>query len=341
MKTHNIISNIVQLTIEEEEQYKEMIASLSFNKTIKWIKFILTDANVNANKQRIPKNEFTNLIRTGLYMPIKMAQGYIREDHEFSVPIGTITNLIEREDRVEGIAALWGKEYPEEVKLLQEMSASDKKPQISWEIIYTDSKKEDEIEVFENVQLAAATIVGMPAYQGRTPILVVASKNKEGGDSSMEINEKEFNDLKASVATLTSERDTLKTSLETLQREFDGLKVERDTLASFKADADAKAEKEAKIAAIKKLFADAKVALPEDYFADEVKASKMLSMSTDQLEYVIQELLHFAPTEKNETSSQHLGADGLPNLKDEKKVTMTPKEIAEAMKKAAAAAAKK
>lgn len=334
MKTHNIISDIVQLTLEEEEKYKEVLASLSFNKTLKWIKFILTDANANANNQRIPKNEFQNLIRTGLYMPIKMAQGFVRDGHEFSVPIGTITNLIEREDHVEGIAALWGKEYPDEVKLLQEMSSGSKKPQISWEVLYTESKKEGDVEVFEGIQLAAATVVGLPAYEGRTPILMVASKIKEGGNSSMEIDEKELNELKTSVSTLTEERNTYKVGLETLQPQFDALKIEHDTLVAYKADIEAKIERETKLASIKKLFVDAGIELPADYFSDEEKTGKLLSMSVEQLDYIMKELVHFAP--KTESASRHLGADGVPNLTGDDKTAMTPKEIAKALREAEA-----
>ena len=105
MKIYNLLSNIVELVVEGSD-ISEAMAALSLNRTIKWVKFTLTDDQANANSQRIPKEEFANLIKTGLYMPIKMARGYIREGHEFSVPMGVITNLVEREHTVEGIAAL-------------------------------------------------------------------------------------------------------------------------------------------------------------------------------------------------------------------------------------------
>jgi hypothetical protein len=333
MKIHNVISNIVQLTLEDNEQYKEQMASLSLNKTIKWVKFILTDDQPNINKQRIPKGEFPNLVKSGIYMPIKMAQGYIREGHEYSVPIGTITNLIEREHSVEGIAALWSKEYPDEVKLLEGMSSAGEKPQISWEIMYLDSEKKDEIEEFKDVQLAAATVVSLPAYSGRTPILVVASK-QTGGITSMD--EKELQALKDSVAALTTDKNTLTENVATLTKQVADLTKERDELATFKAEADAKTEKETKLAAIKKVFADNEVEIPEEYFADEAKAAKLLSMSIEQIDYMIKELGIFAKKEEStEKASKHIGAKNIPNLKGEKPVLMTPREIAEKLREEA------
>jgi hypothetical protein len=258
-------------------------------------------------------------------MPIKMAQGLIRAGHEFSVPIGTITGLIERENRVEGIAALWSREYPEEVKILEDMSSAGEKPQISWEILYKDSINDEGIESLQDTQLTAATVVGLPAYNGRTPILSMASINKEGKSP---MDEKELEKLQADFAALTEENKTLKGSLETLTNQISDLQKAHDVLAAFKADIDTKAEKEAKVVSIKKMFEDAGIELPEDYFTDDARAAQLLSMSTDQLSYVIQEFALFSKRDSSSSAStRRLGDRNLPNLSG-KPEDFTPKEIA-------------
>lgn len=360
IKTTNIVTDIVQLNIDEDESSlsKEALAAISKNPTLKWIKFVLTDDAPNANNQRIPKEEFSNLVKTGIHMPIKMSQGYIRDGHEYAVPIGSITSLVERDRFVEGIAGLWGKEYPGEVSLLQELSASDEdKPQLSWEILYTDSEiDENNIEVFLGTALAAATVVGMPAYEGRTPITLMASKDKES-KSDYKIKTEEFDKmeeelkkLQSRISELEDANKTLEESLaslkddnKTLKDENDTLSTEKDTLAEFKAEIEAAKDKEEKLKLVKALFSESGVELPDEFLDDEEKREKLLAMDLTQLEFLMQEIAIFASSEdedeedsgKEEKASKkikHLGSKNALNPKGERVKEMTPSEIASAMK---------
>jgi len=326
---------------------KEVIAAISLNPTLRWIKFIVTDDKPNANKQRIPQSEFSNLIKTGLHMPIKMAQGFIRAGHEFSVPIGTITSLRKDETFVEGIAALWSKEFPNEVQLLRDMNDTGKRPQLSWEILYSDSIIDDEteIETFQDVALSAVTVVDMPAYEGRTPIVSMAAKEayriKQEEYTEME---KTVESLEKLVSTLTSEKATLQEEFDTLSGEFKILKAANEELVSFKDGIEAANARIERIAAIIELFSNSGVTLSEEDFGEKGKAEKLLSMELDQLEFLLQDLALFSSenTEENEEGTEeagtkHLGSKSLGNLnlgsEDEDDEDWTISRIADKLKK--------
>lgn len=353
IKKTNILANMLELSIEDEtnDLPKEVLAAISKNPTLKWIKFVLTDDAPNANNQRIPKEEFSNITKTGLHMPIKMAQGFIREGHEYSVPIGSITSLIARDNRVEGIAGLWSKEFPEEVELLQEMTASEEKPQLSWELLYHEaSKDEDDVDVLQGVSLSAATIVGMPAYEGRTPIVLMAAKKDDESEANytitMEDNEtmEELERLQKRVSELETSESELKASLKEkedalaeLQAQFDSMSSEKEELAEFKAEVEAEREKKEKLEGLKKLFSDAGIELPDEYLENEEKQAALLAMDLTQVEFLIQELALFASSseegeEEEAEASEHLGSKTRLNLKGPKDEDVTPSEVAKFLK---------
>jgi len=332
---------------------KEVVAAISLNPTLRWIKFILTDDKPNANRQRIPQSEFANLVKTGLHMPIKMAQGFIREGHEFSVPIGAITSLNIKEALVEGIAALWGKEFPSEVDLLKDMHTTGEKPQLSWEILYVNSDIDDEtgVETFQDVALSAATIVGMPAYEGRTPIVSMAAKEayriKQEAIDEMEEKIKELEDL---VKTMESEKAELQISFDALKEELEALKIEHAELTTFKEEVEAAEARVERVKALTELFSNTGVPLPEDFFEDEEKAEKLLSMDLDQLTFVVQDLALFSKDETieeieeaseeddpetEEAGKKHLGSKNkIPNVSSEDvdDEDWTPSRIAKKLK---------
>jgi hypothetical protein len=170
---------MVRLINEElaKEEFGEAFSAINLNATISWIRFILTDDKPNKNKQRIPTAEFPNLIKTGIYMPIKMAKGEIPDGHDDSEPLGVITNLKIDGDKVLGLAALWHRERPGDIELLKKLSADGTPINLSWEILYRNSIKDiDGVEELHDVTLRASTIVGRPAYAGRTLILAIAAK---------------------------------------------------------------------------------------------------------------------------------------------------------------------
>lgn len=302
MKTNNEL----QFNVELIEEIKESFASISFNPLITWAKFVLTDDKPNGNKHRIPKEEFPNIIKTGLFTPIKMGEALINPDHDNNKPIGTITHLEVDGDKVIGLAALWSKEYPEAIKHLKERHASKKSIDVSWEISYEDDVKEDgDVLAFHGVSMNAAAIVGIPAYGGRTPILAVASKtNLE--DKSMEESEKLLTELNEKVATLTTEKETLVSEKQTLLTEL-------ETLREFKKGIEAETEKREKLASLKVKFTEAGLPVDEEYFTKNEE--KLLNMNADTLDFFLQELVAFASAEKQSAAaSVSITSTTVPNV---------------------------
>lgn len=355
MKTHKFISPIVQLSTEDIESLpKEVVAAISRNPTLKWIKFVLTDDAPNVNAQRIPKEEFANLVKTGVHMPIKMAQGFIREGHEFSVPIGSITNLVERDNFVEGIAGLWEKEFPNEIDVLKERASSEHKPQLSWEILYQDSNFDNNgVETFKGVMLEAATFVEAPAYEGRTPVVVMASKKEAQGQDYKIVTEdyskmeEQLKVLENELAKARSEGESLTSDLATLQESFDALNTEKgelttsnEELSAFKSGIEEARAQEAKLEALTELFSKSEVRLPDDYLEDEEKREQLLAMDLNQVEFLIRDLSSFASEEgevdgekEEKAGRKRLGSkEEAPNVDGERDKDWTPEEIAKAMR---------
>lgn len=168
---------------EVKAEMGEAFASIMVNPTVVWAKFILTDDMRNGNGQRIPKEEFANLMKSGIHMPVKMAKGEIARGHDGSEPLGSITHLKEIQmpdgsSAIVALAALWGEERPADVTFIRQRFAEQNPVDISWEILYEDASYNEElnsIDLFGTV-LRAATFVGDPAYQGRTRVLSVAAK---------------------------------------------------------------------------------------------------------------------------------------------------------------------
>jgi len=174
---------MLELVTENEaiSEFKEATSATTNNPAVTWAKFVLTDDLPNKNKQRIPFEEFGNLIKSGIYMPIKMARGLIKDGHELSEPLGVITNLkkekVKEKNIIMGLAALWSRERPEDIKFLKDSANEGRPLNLSWEILFKNSTKgEDGVEELHDIVLKASTVVGKPAYDDRTPILAIAAK---------------------------------------------------------------------------------------------------------------------------------------------------------------------
>jgi hypothetical protein len=154
------------------------------------LSFVFTDYAPNKNKQGVSQAEAANLIRTGLYQPVKVDfQGNAVGDHYGAIPIGPIISLIDEGDRLVGKAVVWREEYADVVTYLEaqssKASATDTSAgstggvQFSWELYYTESAMDEAgIEWLGNCTVAATTIVDVPAYQGRTPLLAMAAEQR-------------------------------------------------------------------------------------------------------------------------------------------------------------------
>lgn len=180
--------NMVELLNEAEfmDSEEEAFAAIIKNPAVTWLKFVLTDDEPNGNKQRVPQSEFDNLIKTGVYMPVKMAFSGIKDGHEDSFALGVITNLRKVGNTVKAIAACWSRERQEDIDMLRKRIDEKKPINTSWEILYGDSETDESgITSLKDIALRAVTIVGMPAYGGRTPILAIASMGTKAFTDSL------------------------------------------------------------------------------------------------------------------------------------------------------------
>jgi hypothetical protein len=296
-------------------------ASISLNPLFRWAKFVLTDDLPNGNKKRIPREEFANIIRTGLYTPIKMKLGGISRGHEFSVPLGVITNLAEEENTVVGLAALWEKEREADVNLIKSMKDNQLPVNISWELYHSDSSlEEDGVEAYRGVVLRAATIVGEPAYKGRTPILKMAS---------LESQIMELEELQAKVAELTTAVETLTASvaekeqeLASVKEEFTALETEKVALAEFKQTIELAEQKKQKLADIKLKFNEAGIKKGDEYFQENEE--KLLGLDEAALIFMLQEMATLASASLDNKS---ISGNDVPPLNSKKSTVKDPKEL--------------
>ena len=347
MKKQVFIVNNIEFVVENDEELLESFASLSLNPTIKWIKFDLTDNKPNANKQRIPKSEFTNLINTGVHMPIKMAEGFIRDGHEFAMPIGAITGLIERGDQVIGIAALWSREFPQEIEILEKMTEADVEPQLSWELLYqySDYDEKSGVEDLLGVALSAATIVNMPAYEGRTSITKMASTEASKEEEEKKKMEERVKELELLLKESTKDKEAKDVLVQELTEKVSEIEVSmkeletsNEELANYKIGIEEDKAKAGKLEALLELFLSAGVELPEEYLEDEEKMASLLEMDLNQIEFLIQEIGIFASTDGPEGSeaSLRLGSrNSAPNLRGKGTKKPSNEKIVESLKERA------
>jgi hypothetical protein len=331
-KTATFNNFVVQLMIDKLE-IDEMAASasISLNPNVAWMKLCLADDGKNANNQRVPREEFANVLRTGLFMPIKMAYGEISEGHDNTFPLGVMTHLKTEGNSIQALAALWDKERHEDVEFLRKRYSEGKSIDISWELTYTDEDVEDGgVTALKNVSMNAATIVGMPAYQGRTPALALSSA--EEGDSMDTIEKSEHERLlteqKEQFETQIAE---LQTNLSTVQAELDALKPQYDELSAYKQTIEEAKAKEEKLTSIKQKFEDAHLEITEEYFSE--RAESFAGMTDEQLEFFIQELVAaFKPTEDGKASISITSKD-VPPIRTPEAETITPKDMVTYLRK--------
>lgn len=260
-------------------------ASISKNQHFRWAKFVLTDDKPNKNNQRIPREEFDNLIKTGIYAPFKVARGQINDGHEFAEPIGVIAKLLQVDDKVIGLAALWPRERKDDVEYLEELYKSGNPLNVSWEILYTESDFDDSgVENLKNVSLVGATIVGLPAYAGRTPVIAVASEletSVEVTDMTEEKNEVLSTENQEQMIAL-SEYNALKAEYEALKAEYEALKANLDAVQNAYAG-------EIRLKTIRQKFASVGINKPESYF--EENKERLLALSDDAIDFMLQEMV--------------------------------------------------
>ncbi len=336
-KTVKFLDNVVQLVMEDEEVF----ASIGLNPTITLIKFILTDDKPNNNNIRIPKEEFSNLISTGLYMPIKMAQGE-PGDHSEAFPIGVITHLKEAGDKVRGLAVLWNMERTFDIDLIKERYSNNQPLNISWEILHKESHFDDDVENLTGVYLRAATLVDIPAYGGRTTVTeVISSKEDNTAKEDKTLND----ELKKNVElleTTVKDRDTKVAELEgqvkTLSENqvTEKLTKELDELRDFKTEVEEEKETQEQKSALRVKFSDKGIEKDDAYF--EENEDMLLGLDDTALEFILEQEAKLAEASE-EKPKKEKKASQIPNLKsgesadDDTDVDdLSPKELGKALR---------
>jgi len=162
------IDNLAEAGIPEE--YK--------NPLLTWIKLIFSDDQPNANKQGIKQEEFSNLINSMSYMPIKANYNVEEsgvEGHTDAIQIGVIKEGQQEANKIVAVGALYNDESPDVVDFFKKEIADGRAVNFSWEIRYKDSIFEDDVEWLIGTTTKAVTAVKSPAYDGRTPLLSISS----------------------------------------------------------------------------------------------------------------------------------------------------------------------
>jgi hypothetical protein len=345
MKTINIIANDVQLMLEDEK-LGEAVASISLNPNVTWLRMVITDDKPNANNMRIPREEFASVIKTAVYMPLKMAAGKISEGHEDTLPIGSIAHLAEEEDHIVALAALWNKERPDDIKFLKDRYENGQNIDVSWELNYdvtASEKNDDGILELKDVAMNAVTIVGLPSYMGRTGVTALASKDEDEGESeAMDTIKREDHDkivktweekvegfeVKMSEAsTRIEELETLTEELTTAKAELEEIKPKYEELEKFKAEADAAKQREEKLVSIREKFAEAGIEVTDEYM--EEREETLLGMEEASLDFFIQELVSFKTKEGDDDEAEASVnlTSKLPDLKRKSEKDVEPDDI--------------
>lgn len=323
--------------VESEAQ-----AAIGVNPNLKWAKFIFTDDQPNGNKMRIPLDEFPNIIKTGVFMPIKMASGEINDGHEDAKPLGVISNLKQSDNLVEGLAAFWTAEREDDINLLKAMTANDQKPQVSWEVWY-DTITEDEqgIQDLHGVVVRASTIVGRPAYKGRTPILAMSSLDEDNEDEELKMDmEQKIVELEAECQRLRDELAKAQAELETakckdkkaeeLEASLEVLNQEVNSLREFKAAIEKIEAEASKLSAIKGKFTDAGISKSDEYFVEN--KDKFLALEESALDFMLQEMVSLSKATVVASLKQENKIE-IPNLPGEESIDYSNiKELARLLK---------
>lgn len=310
MKITTFNVNSVKLIVDDLEiDQLAASASISLNPNVTWLKLVLTDDKPNANSQRIPKEEYSNVLRTGAFMPLKMAYHEISEGHEGTYPLGVLAHLKTEGESIHALAALWDRERNTDVEYIKKRYKEGQPIDISWELTYTEDQIEDGgVIALRGVAMNAATIVSMPAYEGRTPVIALSSTDSSSteGDSENMDNMIELTEhqrlLDEQKVSYEQQLQELTSSLESAKAELAELQPKYDDVLSFKTEVEAERANAEKLASIKTKFNEAGLKVSDEYFSEREQA--FLAMSGEQIDFFVQELIAaFADTNSEESSA--------------------------------------
>jgi len=310
--------------IDSLKEFGEATASINLNPNFQWAKIIVTDDRPNENKHRIPLEEFDNLIKTGIYAPIKMASLGQELEHDTALgkPIGAMAKFIKEGSKLITLAALWKRERPDEIAALKEMYTSGIPPNVSWEISYANEiAEEDDVIALKDTCLDGITVVSNPAYAGRTPFIAMSSKKQE------EENVEDLEKAKATITELEQEIVNLKASLAEKETSLTTMSTELAELKTFKDNIEKDKVQAERFKNIKQKFVDSKIEKDEAYF--EAQKETLLAMEDSMIDFMIQELSAFASKIAQSSKKDEIK---IPNIEGKEPKDLTPKELGQALR---------
>jgi hypothetical protein len=296
------IAEIMEVKAEDEE----------FNHPLLTVaKFVFSDDKGNANKQGIKAEDFDDVIRTAIHMPVKMRYlGVSAGGHQASVPIGHIIKMekdtIEDTNRLVASAVLYSDEFSEEVAFLKESFAKGEAPGISYEVLYLDSIEENGIQWLKKIFTKAATFVRSPAYGKRTALLALATRQDIDSEEFLNDFVTMANEWSGNESSEESEEDTqeggklMEEELQRLKAEAEAFKAEIEALKETNREVSEKLEianaeiskknQEALVTAREKAFVEAGFTLEADAEKAEKKRAFWLSLSEEAFEEYLADL---------------------------------------------------
>lgn len=306
-----VACEILEDPAEFSEQYAE--AAIASNPDIMWMKFIFTDDQPNANKQRVPKEEFSNIVKSGVYMPVKMEGDNPDGNHPLSTPVGTITNLMHPKDsnKVVGLAALWKRERPEGLSAIENKFKDGEIPTLSWELFYQESSlDENGVEDLKGTNVRGITFVRNPAYEGRTNALSVSQANAaQNEDTETESVESENDDTNKEnekleeLKELQNRIEELENQLEAKSAELDTLNKEKEDLQTWRDEREAEDAKAALVDNRRKMLVESGIEFTDEEW--QARSERLLAMDDTTYEFYVQDLVAFS--EKNNEEEEEEG----------------------------------
>jgi len=125
------------------------------------------------------------------------------------------------------------------------------------------------------------------------------------------------------IDELTKQLEEKDKLLQEKETEIASLTNQNAELSEYKSSVEAEKERVARLASIKTKFDEAGLNKNEDYFTE--KADKLLSMSDDEFDFMLQELVSFSK-KSNASVNEDDGTD-IPNITASGGSKLTPKEI--------------
>ncbi len=258
------------------------------------LSLILTDFEPNGNRQGVPLSEKDNILKTAMYMPLKINfNGESFAGHTGAFPIGPIVNVYEGEDNgravIYGEAIIWNEVYNDVAEHLR--IAFSEGVGTSWEIYYDDSTSDENgVQWLNGCVFAATAIVEVPAYgPNRTRVLAIAEalNNRVDTLNTLEVNQTMAAKEKADSTDMEETRNDLLDTQDLLFKLWEGV----DTLFNKTFEIEA-AQVENDIGKIASQFAE-KLGQIADKIAklSEANAEKdtALASVTSELETIKQE----------------------------------------------------